>query len=98
MSTPDSVYRIGLAVAIVSAAEEILIQQFRWQHDNSHLCDDMSKVPLVVMANMQKSPAAMAINLLARGLLHDDSQDESCRKFVASFLRLHTGAVNRQVL
>ena len=87
----DAVYKLGLAVCIVPAAEEVLVQQFRWQSDSAYLSDDVCKLPLVQMANMSKSPAASSINLLTRALLHDCSDGAYYQNFVNTFMNLHTG-------
>ena len=86
-------FKLGLAVTIVSAAEDILVHQFQWQSDNAYLESDISKVPLVMMANMSKSPAVRAVNLLSRALLHEEFGDGDMYTvhFLNRFQHLHKG-------
>jgi len=93
LADPTSVFKLGLAVSIVSTAEDILVHQFRWQSDTAYLNADISKVPLVVMANMSKSPAVGAVNLLSRALLHEEFGDDPSYTlhFFQQFHHLHTG-------
>ena len=82
-----------MAVSIVSAAEEIILNQFQWQTDQTYLSDDTSKLPMVIMSDMTRSPVAKSINLLVRSLLHEDqfSEDEYYNTFVKIFLHLQEG-------
>ena len=92
LSDPTSCFKLSLAVTIVTAAEEMHAHQFDWQSKNAYVSDDMSRVPLVIMANMARSPAASSIDLLVRSLLHHQFADEDPRKtFVKAFLHLHSG-------
>ena len=92
LSDPTSCFKLGISVIVVSAAEEIIRRQFIWQSKNAYLSEDMSEVPLVIMSNMKRSPAAVSIDLLARALLHDNYADDDTRSlFVNSFLHLHSG-------
>ena len=79
-------------MAIVPMAEEVILCQFRWQTEGTHLVAPIQDVPLVVMANMERSPVASSIDLLVKGLLHEvvakNDFTISCSR---AFLHLHKG-------
>lgn len=86
-------------MSIVSAVEDVHSVQFKWQSDNTYLTGNVNELPLVVMGNMDKSPATRSIDLLVRALLHDQdfSDDTSYAfNFVRAFLNLHSGWGNAQ--
>lgn len=72
--------------------------QFKWQSDNTYLTGNVNAIPLVVMGNMDKSPATRSIDLLVRALLHDQNfpDDSYAFNFVRAFLNLHSGWGNAQ--
>lgn len=90
LSAEDSLFKLGLAVSIVPAAEFVITKQFQWQSQNAHLDSDVSKLPLVQMANMQHSPAMSSINWLIRALLHHDTGEYS--RYVKTFMHLQNSA------
>ena len=90
----DEIYKLGMAVSIVPAAEEVILCHFRWQNDESYITEPMSKTPVVIMADMQRSPAARSIDLLVRGLQQQhEHHDEYFRNCLNIFQHLHKGWV-----
>ena len=96
LNSPDASFKLGLAVAILPAAEEVILQQFRWQSENCYLDAAISDTPLVIMADMGRSPTAVAIDILVKGLVRDTVAvgSELATSRVQALLHLHQGGVD----
>lgn len=91
-NTPFALY---LAVSVLTPIEDILNWHFVWQNNLARLSSSMQKVPVVVMGNMSKSPAAIAMNQLVGFLFTDvpDMDMETTSDLLKNFLGLPTGSM-----
>eukprot|EP00435_Cladocopium_sp_Y103_P050485 s1547_g15.t1 len=69
LSDELTIFKLYLAIVILSPVESVLYQQFMWQSDVAWLHTDLSEVPLIAMANFQRSPATNSINTLVECLM-----------------------------
>ena len=92
LQNTEEIYKLTLAVAILPSAEEVILSHFRWQIDETYVSAKISDTPLVIMADMRRSPATKSICMLARGLLKDEIDDnEYIQTCLNVFQHLHEG-------
>ena len=92
LQNSEEIYKLTLAVAILPSAEEVILSHFRWQTDEAYISAKISDTPLVIMADMKRSPAAKSICMLVRGLLQDEIDDnEYIQTCLNVFQHLHEG-------
>ena len=60
-----------MAIFTLTPVEKLLQAHFRWQARQTWLSKDARERPLVVMANMDRSPAAIAMRQLVQILMDD---------------------------
>lgn len=69
--------RLYLAISSLTPVEQVLDIQFKWQTDMAWLSDSVANVPVVVMANMSKSPAVEAMTKLISFLFSSATESQS---------------------
>ena len=87
-------HKLGLVVSILPPVESIIHAHFRWQSEETWVSEAIENTPLVVMANMSKSPAAIAMNKLVMMMLGQDSDpcpiNEPEAQGLPTYLRIFT--------
>ena len=96
-------FKLAIGVTILPPVESILHQLFVWQHHNTWCMESLSKTPMITMANMARSPAAIALDMLLEMFLIQGEPDRTIGdrafdagrmpSFLRVFLFLHKGQV-----
>lgn len=97
LSDDHTIFKLYIAVAVLTPVERILHQQFEWQSSSAWLSPDLAEVPFVKMANMQNSPAMRSIHHLARCLMGCNplgEQDEVSNTILKTFDHLHRSSLD----
>ena len=97
LSDDHTIFKLYIAVAVLTPVERILHQQFEWQSSSAWLSPDLAEVPFVKIANMQNSPAMRSIHHLARCLMGCNplgEQDEVPNTILKTFDHLHRSSLD----
>lgn len=99
MSDQWCAYKLGLAICSLTPVEALLHAHFQWQTSQSWITAAQNDVPLVVMSDMPRSPAVLAVHKLIQ-VINDDGTSlapadglPECpiQSFVQVALYLHEG-------